>query len=129
MTNNLTILLLLISSLLKAQRDVKVFKEDFDGDGNIEELVVNSYLGEVDFALLTYDDGLKKCTLNIRPQKKHPSLINTVPLCNDLLLPKYKRFTNFVVSLLKGFKGLIYFLPSYQNYKTNSLILLTNEIE
>lgn len=100
MTNNLTILLLLISSLLKAQRDVKVFKEDFDGDGNIEELVVNSYLGEVDFALLTYDDGLKKCTLNIRPQKKHPSLINTVPLCNDLLLPKYKRITQFVDSII-----------------------------
>ena len=67
------------------------FFKDFDGDGNIEELVVNSYLGEVDFALLTYEGGLKKCTLNIKPQKNHPSLINTVPLCNDLLLPKYKR--------------------------------------
>ena len=69
MTKNLTILLLLISALLNAQRDIKVIKEDFDGDGNIEELVVNSYLGEVDFALLTYEGGLKKCTLNIKPQK------------------------------------------------------------
>ena len=34
MSKNITILVLLISSLLNAQIDLKVIKEDFDGDGN-----------------------------------------------------------------------------------------------
>ncbi len=83
-----------------AQRDVKVVKEDFNDDGFLEELVINSYLGEIDFAILTYEKGTKKCTLDIKPQGKHPSLINTIPLCDDLLKPEYKVITQFVDSII-----------------------------
>lgn len=92
--------LLLITLFSFGQRDIKVVKQDFDGDGFEEELVVNSYLGEVDFAILTYEKGSKKCTLDIQPQEKHPSLINTVPMCDDLLKPEYKKITQFVDSII-----------------------------
>ena len=63
-------------------------------------MVINSYLGEIDFAILTYEKGTKKCTLDIKPQGKHPSLINTIPLCDDLLKPEYKAITQFIDSII-----------------------------
>lgn len=77
-----------------------MIKQDFDGDGSVEELVINSYLGKIDFAILSYANQTKKCTLQVKPQEQHPSLINTVPLCDDLLKPEYKRMTQFVDSLI-----------------------------
>ena len=94
------IILFIFSLKALAQRDIKVVREDFDGDGAVEELVINSYLGDIDYAILTYDQGEKKCTLNIKPQENHPSLINTVPLCDNLLLPQYKKITQFVDSII-----------------------------
>lgn len=82
------------------QRDIRIIKEDFDGDGAIEQLLINTYLGEIDYAVLTYDQGEKKCTLNIKPQINHPSLINTVPICDELLAPQYKKITQFVDSII-----------------------------
>ena len=42
------------------QRDIRIIKEDFDGDGAIEQLLINTYLGEIEYAVLTYDQGEKK---------------------------------------------------------------------
>lgn len=88
-----------------SQRDIRVVKEDFDGDGQIEELVLNQYLGKVEQAILTYESGTKKCTLQVKHQEKQPSLLNTVPLCDDLLLPKYKGIT-------QGIDSLVFNLPA-----------------
>jgi hypothetical protein len=89
-----TFILLLSSSI--AQRDIKVITEDFNGDGTDEELIIHNYLGKVDYAVITYEQGSKKCTLDISPNIETPTLINTVPLCNDLLLPKYRTLTQGV---------------------------------
>ena len=96
----LQIILFFLSIKVLAQGDFKVITEDFDGDGALEELVVNSYLGVIDYAILTYDQGEKKCTLNLKPQKRHPSLINTVPLCDNLLKPQFKKIAQFVDSVI-----------------------------
>lgn len=92
--------LLLLAQFSFAQRDVQIVQQDFDGDGTQEELIINSYVGEVDFAILKYDNGSKQCTLNIKPQEKHPSLINTVPMCDDLLKPEFKKITQGIDSFL-----------------------------
>jgi hypothetical protein len=89
--NSFQIIIFLLSINVFSQGDFKVITEDFDNDGALEELIVNSYLGVIENAILTYDQGEKTCTLNIEPQKRHPSLINTVPLCDDLLKPQYKK--------------------------------------
>lgn len=78
----------------------KIIKQDFDGDGSDEKLIINYYLGKIDFAILLYEKKTKRCTLDIQPTNKHPSLINTIPLCNDLLKPEYKKITQFVDSVI-----------------------------
>ena len=35
-----------------------------------------------------------------KPQINHPSLINTVPICDELLAPQYKKITQFVDSII-----------------------------
>ncbi len=97
---SLLVILLTCFQIIFGQRDLKVVKQDFDGDGTIEELVINSYLGKIDFAILTYENGAKKCTLDVMPQEQHPSLINTVPMCDDLLKPQYKKITQFIDSII-----------------------------
>ncbi len=91
---------LLNHTLSSAQGEQKIIKQDFNGNGSNEELVVNYYLGKIDFAIITYEQGTKKCTLDIKPQDNHPSLLNTIPLCNDLLKPEYKKITQFVDSII-----------------------------
>jgi hypothetical protein len=98
--NSFQIIIFLLSINVFSQGDFKVITEDFDNDGALEELIVNSYLGVIENAILTYDQGEKTCTLNIEPQKRHPSLINTVPLCDDLLKPQYKKIAQFVDSVI-----------------------------
>ncbi|MBI34315.1 MAG: hypothetical protein CMP67_03020 [Flavobacteriales bacterium] len=83
-----------------AQYEQKFVKKDFDGDGFSEELEINYYLGKIQFAILTYEKGTKKCTLDIKAQKKHPSLINTIPLCDDLLKQDFNEITQFVDSVI-----------------------------
>lgn len=83
-----------------AQREQKMIKQDINGDGFKEKVQIFYYLGKIDFTILTYEKGTKKCTLNIKQQDKHPSLINTVPLCDDLLKPEYSQITQFVDSLI-----------------------------
>jgi hypothetical protein len=83
-------ILILICSTAVSQRDIKVITKDFDGDGSEEELIIHNYLGKIDYAVITYEEGTKKCTLDVSPNMEIPTLINTVPLCDDLLLPKYK---------------------------------------
>lgn len=95
---NISLLLLFLNCF--AQRDIEVIQRDFDGDGSKEELIINSYLGVVDFAVLKYNNGAKQCTLNVKPQEKHPSLINTVPMCDDLLKPEFKKITQGIDSFL-----------------------------
>lgn len=82
------ILTFIISSSI-AQREIKVISEDFDGDGLEEELIIHNYLGQVDYAVITYEQGTKQCTLKVSPKIAIPTLINTVPLCDDLSIPKY----------------------------------------
>ncbi len=91
---NLTlyILTLIVSSSI-AQREINVITEDFDGDGSEEELIIHTYLGKIDYAVITYEQGAKRCTLDVSPKIETPTLINTVPLCDDLLLPKYRTLT------------------------------------
>ena len=89
---NITIYILtfIISSSV-AQREINVIQKDFDDDGLEEELIIHTYLDEVDYAIIKYEQGSKKCTLNVNPKINTPTLINTVPLCDDLLMPKYKK--------------------------------------
>ena len=100
MKNIFTIALIFCCIFSLSQTGKKIIKEDIDGDGVDEKLEVYSYLGKIDFAILTYEKGTKKCTLNIKSQENHPSLINTVPLCNDLIKPKYSKITQFVDSVI-----------------------------
>lgn len=88
-----------------SQRDTKIIQEDFSGDGNLEELRIHSYLGKIDFVEVTYENGTKKCTLDVSPNIESPTLINTVPLCDDLLLPQYK-------SLTQGIDKYIFNVPA-----------------
>lgn len=83
----------LLPMLLSAQRDIEVISEDFDNNGTTEELLIHKYLGKTDYAVLTYENGAKKCTLDVSPNIDDPTLINTVPLCDDLILPQYKTLT------------------------------------
>ncbi|MAW65920.1 MAG: hypothetical protein CMD18_06975 [Flavobacteriales bacterium] len=95
-----TILFFLKLSSCFTQGDQKIIKQDFDGDGSNEKLILNYYLGKIDFAVLYYEKKTKKCTLDIKATNKHPSLINTIPLCDDLLKPEYKKITQFVDSII-----------------------------
>jgi hypothetical protein len=95
-----TILFFLKLSSCFSQGEQKIIKQDFDGDGSNEKLILNYYLGKIDFAVLYYEKKTKKCTLNIKATDKHPSLINTIPLCDDLLKPEYKKITQFVDSII-----------------------------
>jgi hypothetical protein len=110
-----------------AQREQKTIKQDIDGDGFNEKLEVFYYLGKIDFTILTYEKGTKKCTLNIKSQEKHPSLINTIPLCNDLLKPEYSQITQFVDSIIFNIPAsknldltLGWLLDAYSSKKTTS---------
>lgn len=96
----ISIALLIIGFSVSAQRDLKVVNEDFDGDGIPEELVINSYLGEIEYAVLNYDAGVNTCTLNLKPPTKPPSLLNVVPICEDLLAPQYCTLLSKVDSIL-----------------------------
>jgi len=78
------------------QENIEVITEDFDGDGSQEELLIYNYLGKVDYAVITYEQGSKKCTLDISPNIAAPTLINTVPVCDDFLLSKYKKLAKAV---------------------------------
>jgi hypothetical protein len=98
---NIYSLILIISFTISfAQSKRKIIRQDFDEDGFNEKLEVNYYLGKIDFAILTYEKESKKCTLKVKPQKKHPSLINTIPLCDDLLQSKYSKVAQFVDSII-----------------------------
>lgn len=88
------------SLFLKAQRDIKVYNEDFDGNGVKEELIINSYLGQIDKAVINYDGGLKTCTLQIMSKSKQPSLLNVVPMCDNLLQNDYKPLIQGIDSFL-----------------------------
>lgn len=100
MKNFYTIFFILSFLISFSQRKQKLIKQDFDGDGFEEKLEIYYYLEKINFAILTYEKGTKKCTLNIKPQEKHPSLINTIPICNDLLKPEYGKITQFVDSII-----------------------------
>lgn len=106
---NITIYILtfIISSSI-AQREINVIQKDFDDDGLEEELIIHTYLDEVDYAVIKYEQGSKKCTLNVSPKINTPTLINTVPLCDDLLMPKYKK-------LAKNINKYIFKTPAIKN--------------
>lgn len=105
MRHYLFILISFISFSINAQRDTKTIQEDFSEDGNLEELIIHNYLGKIDFAVIKYENGTKKCTLDVSPNTESATLINTVPLCDDLLLPKYK-------SLTQGIDKYIFNVPA-----------------
>ncbi len=121
-------ILLIISFLVSlGQTEQKTLKQDIDGDGFNEKLEVFYYLGKIDFTILTYEKGTKKCTLNIKSQQKHPSLLNTIPLCNDLLKPEYSQITQFVDSIIFNIPAsknldltLGWLLDAYSSKKTIS---------
>jgi len=89
--------ILILSNLLAlAQQDIEIIKEDFDNDGLKEELLIYHYLDNVDYAVITYENGSKKCTLNVSPNISAPTLINMVPLCDEFLLPKYQKLADAI---------------------------------
>lgn len=94
----LIVIITCLPILTWAQSEIKVLQEDFDEDGTKEELVVHYYLGEVEYAVLTYENGTKTCSLIVARSIETPTLLNTVPLCDDLLLPKYRAITQAVDS-------------------------------
>lgn len=95
-----TILILLKFTFSFSQGEQKVIKQDINDDGFSEKLIINYYLGKIDFAILYYEKKTKRCTLDINSNAKHPSLINTIPLCDDLLKPENKKITQFVDSVI-----------------------------
>lgn len=73
-----------------AQKETKKIQEDFDGDGKTEELIIHKYLGEVNKAVLTYEDGAKQFTFDLSINPNQYTLLNTIPICDELTTSKYK---------------------------------------
>ena len=86
MTKNLTILLLLISALLNAQRDIKVIKEDFDGDGNIlmnlGSLVTIGSLKPKNFIHIIFDNKVHESTGGQPTNSKFIQIEKIAEKCN-----------------------------------------------
>lgn len=94
--NNLLLLLLTFHVFIQAQQNIEVINEDLDGDGSTEELIIYNYLGAIDYAILSYQQGSKRCTLDISPNIDYPSLLNIVPVCDELLSPENKKLRHAI---------------------------------
>mgnify|MGYP000903182289 FL=1 len=125
-----TLILALLSISIFAQTSPKIFTKDFNEDGANDDLVVNYFLGTLDYAI--YTDGLTKTQYKFqfqRQETKHGiTKITPIPMYfrsekGERALPKIDSLI-FNIPLTKNIdNSLVWLLDSYISKKTSNSII------
>ena len=128
-----TLILALLSFSIFAQTSPKIFTKDFNEDGANDDLVVNYFLGTLDYAI--YTDGLTKTQYKFqfqRQETKHGiTKITPIPMYfrsekGERALPKIDSLI-FNIPLTKNIdNSLVWLLDSYISKKTSNSKYFSN---